>query len=103
MTRARHPRLRRLARAMAEENDFDTLLRLLSEDALRQCGAERSAVVKIHSREGEVVATAGSANVLRGTRFPLAGSLTGRAISQRAKRCASNRAGKTPSKARSAS
>ena len=76
--------LRRLARAMAEENDFDALLRLLSEDALRQCGAERSAVVKIHSREGEVVATAGSANVLRGTRFPLAGSLTGRAISQRA-------------------
>ena len=76
--------LRRLARAMAEENDFDALLRLLSEDALRQCGAERSAVVKIHSREGEVVATAGSANVLRGTRFPLEGSLTGRAISQRA-------------------
>ena len=76
--------LRRLARAMAEENDFDTLLRLLSEDALRQCGAERSAVVKIHAREGEVVATAGSANVLRGTRFPLDGSLTARAISQRA-------------------
>ena len=76
--------LRRLARAMAEESDFDALLRLLSEEALRQCGAERSAVVKIHAREGEVVATAGSANVLRGTRFPLAGSLTSRAISQRA-------------------
>jgi signal transduction histidine kinase len=76
--------LRRLARAMAEENDFDALLRLLSEDALRQCGGERSAVVKIHPREGEVVATAGSANVLRGTRFPLEGSLTARAISQRA-------------------
>ena len=76
--------LRRLARAMAEENDFDALLRLLSEDALRQCGADRSAVVKIHAREGEVVATAGSANVLRGTRFPLAGSLTSRAIDQRA-------------------
>ena len=76
--------LRRLARAMAEENDFDALLRLLSENALRQCDAERSAVVKIHAREGEVVATAGSANVLRGTRFPLQGSLTGRAISQRA-------------------
>ena len=75
--------LRRLARAMAEENDFEALLRLLSEDALRQCGAERSAVVKIHAREGEVVATAGSANVLRGTRFPLEGSLTGRAISLR--------------------
>ena len=75
--------LRRLARAMAEENDFDALLRLLSEDALRQCDAERSAVVKIHAREGEVVATAGSANVLRGTRFPLEGSLTARAIAER--------------------
>ena len=76
--------LRRLARAMAEENDFDALLRLLCEDALRHCDAERSAVVRIHPREGEVVATAGSANVLRGTRFPLEGSLTAKAISQRA-------------------
>ncbi len=76
--------LRRLTRAMAEENDFDALLRLLSEDALRHCGAERSAVVKIHAREGEVVATAGGANVLRGTRFPLEGSLTARAVLQRA-------------------
>ena len=76
--------LRRLARAMAEENDFDALLRLLCEDALRHCDAERSAVVTVHAREGEVVATAGSANVLRGTRFPLEGSLTAKAIAQRA-------------------
>ncbi len=76
--------LRRLARAMAEEKDFETLLRLLSEDALRQTGAESSAVVKIHAREGEVVATAGNANVLRGTRFPLEGSLTSLAIGRRA-------------------
>ena len=75
---------RRLARAMAEENDFDALLRLLCEDALRHCGAERSAVVRVHAREGEVVATAGSANVLRGTRYPLEGSLTAKAIAQRA-------------------
>jgi PAS domain S-box-containing protein len=76
--------LRRLARAMAEEKDFEELLRLLSENALRQTGAEGSAVVKIHEREGEVVATAGSSNVLRGTRFPLEGSLTAVAIAQRA-------------------
>ena len=75
--------LRRLARAMAEENDFDALLRLLSEDALEHCGAEQSAVVRIHAREGEVVATAGGANVLRGTRYLLEGSLTARAIAQR--------------------
>ena len=76
--------LRRLARAMAEEKDFGELLNLLSEDALRQTGADGSAVVKIHDREGEVVATAGSTNVLRGTRFPLEGSLTSVAIGQRA-------------------
>ena len=51
-------------RAAKTTADFDALLRLLSEDALRQCGAERSAVVKIYPREGEVVATAGSARTL---------------------------------------
>jgi PAS domain S-box-containing protein len=76
--------LRRLARAMAEEKDFEALLKLLSEDALRQTGADGSAVVKIHAREGEVVATAGNSNVLRGTRFPLEGSLTSLAIGRRA-------------------
>jgi PAS domain S-box-containing protein len=76
--------LRRLARAMAEEKDFEALLRLLSEDALRQTGADGSAVVKIHAREGEVVATAGNANVLRGSRFPLEGSLTAVSIGRRA-------------------
>ena len=76
--------LRRLARAMAEEKDFEALLQLLSEDALRQTGADGSAVVKIHAREGEVVATAGNTNVLRGTRFPLEGSLTSVAMGRRA-------------------
>jgi PAS domain S-box-containing protein len=76
--------LRRLARAMAEEKDFESLLRLLSEDALRQTGADGSAVVKILAREGEVVATAGNANVLRGSRFPLEGSLTAVSIGRRA-------------------
>ena len=76
--------LRRLARAMAEEKDFEQLLRLLCEDALRQTNAEGSAVVRIHEREGEVVATAGHASVLRGTRFPLEGSLTAMAIGRRA-------------------
>ena len=76
--------LRRLARAMAEEKDFEALLQLLSEDALRQTDADGSAVVKIHEREGEVVATAGNANVLRGTRFTLEGSLTSIAIGRRA-------------------
>ena len=76
--------LRRLARAMAEEKDFADLLRLLCEDAMRQTGAEGSTVVKIHEREGEVVATAGHSNVLRGTHFPLEGSLTAMAIGRRA-------------------
>ncbi len=76
--------LRRLARAMAEDDDFDALLRLLSEDALKQTGAEGSAVVKIHAREGEVVATAGNTSVQLGSRFPLEGSLTSRAIARRA-------------------
>jgi PAS domain S-box-containing protein len=76
--------LRRLARAMAEEKDFEELLLLLCDDALRQTGADGSAVVKIHEREGEVVATAGTVSVLRGTRFPLEGSLTSVAIGRRA-------------------
>jgi PAS domain S-box-containing protein len=76
--------LRRLARAMAEEKDFERLLRLLCEDALRQTGAEGSAVVQIHEHEGEVVATAGTSSVLRGSHFPLEGSLTAMAIGRRA-------------------
>jgi PAS domain S-box-containing protein len=76
--------LRELARAMAEENDFDALLRLLSEKALHHTHADGSAVAKIHDREGEVVSTAGNSSVLRGTRFPLEGSLTALAITRRA-------------------
>jgi signal transduction histidine kinase len=68
---------------MAEENDFSALLRLLSEDALEQCGAQGAAVVKLHQSEGEVVATAGNTDVIRGTRFSLDGSLTQLAVSRR--------------------
>ena len=75
--------LRRLARAVAEEHDFDALLRLLSEDALTQCSADGSAVVQVHADDAEVVAAYGNSSVLRGSRFPLAGSLTERAIRHR--------------------
>jgi PAS domain S-box-containing protein len=75
--------LRRLARAVAEEGDFDALLRLLSNDALTQCAADGSAVVQVHENEAEVVAAGGNSSVLRGSRFPLAGSLTERAIRYR--------------------
>ena len=76
--------LRRLARAMAEENDFSALLRLMCEDALEQCAADGSAVVQLHEAVGEVVATAGNTDVIRGARFPLEGSLTHLAVSRRA-------------------
>jgi PAS domain S-box-containing protein len=76
--------LRRLARAVAEENDFDALLRLLSEDAMNQCSADGSAVVQVNADDAEIVAAYGNSSVLRGSRFPLAGSLTERAIRLRA-------------------
>ncbi len=75
--------LRRLARAMAEENDVAALLRLLTEDALEQCTGHGSAVVQLRETHGEIVATAGNTDVLRGARFPLEGSLTELAVVRR--------------------
>jgi PAS domain S-box-containing protein len=75
--------LRRLAKAMAEENDFAALLRMLCEDALEQCAANGAAVVQLNESHGEIVATAGNTDVLRGTRFPLDGSLTELAVLRR--------------------
>jgi signal transduction histidine kinase len=77
--------LRALARQMAEVSDSATLLRLLAETASAQCRAD-GALVEQLAPGGlvEVVATAGHLRGSHGVRFPLSGSLTERAVVERA-------------------
>jgi len=75
--------LRRLAREMAVAPDTTRLLRTLCEVATESCGGEGAAVTQIQDDDAVVVAGAGSGTLDVGGRYPLAGSLTGRAVAER--------------------
>jgi len=70
--------LRSLARQMAAEPDTDALLRVLTEAAQRQCGADAALVVQHQGDEAVLAASSGRLEPLRGLRMPFAGSLSER-------------------------
>jgi signal transduction histidine kinase len=72
--------MREVANALAREADLDPLLRVICEQASAQCDASGATVVRLHGERGHVVSATGSLEAMRGTRFPLEGSLTARAI-----------------------
>lgn len=75
--------LRRLARQMAAVADTPALLRILSEAALRQARADGATVIDVGTRTGHVECAVGGLESVAGMSFPLAGSLSGRAIAER--------------------
>lgn len=74
--------LRRLAHEMAVAPDTTRLLRTLCEVATETCAGAGAAVTQIQGDHAVVVAGAGSGTLDVGGRYPLAGSLTGRAIAE---------------------
>jgi signal transduction histidine kinase len=72
--------LRELARAMSVVTDSAMLLRALAEAARSHANADGAAVLEIDGDAVQVLATAGGAARNVGDRFPLAGSLTERAM-----------------------
>jgi hypothetical protein len=72
--------MREVTNALAREADLDPLLRVICEQASAQCDATGATVVRLQEDRGQVVSATGSLEAMRGTRFPLAGSLTARAI-----------------------
>jgi signal transduction histidine kinase len=70
--------LRSLARQMAAEPDTAALLRVLTDAAQRQCGAEAALVVQHQGDDAELVASSGRLERLCGTRLPFVGSLSER-------------------------
>jgi signal transduction histidine kinase len=76
--------LRSLARQMAAEPDTDALLRVLTEAAQRQCGAEAALVVQNQGDESELIASSGRLERLRGVRLPFVGSLSERVSAKHA-------------------
>jgi signal transduction histidine kinase len=74
--------MREVTNALAREADLDPLLRVICEQASAQCDASGATVVRLHGERGHVVSACGSLEAMRGTRFPLDGSLTARAIQE---------------------
>jgi signal transduction histidine kinase len=72
--------MREVVNALAREADLDPLLRVICEQASAQCDASGATVVRLHGERGHIVSACGSLEAMRGTRFPLEGSLTARAI-----------------------
>jgi len=75
--------LREMARAMSAVSDSTTLLRILCEAAIDQCGAVVATVSQPQGDEGVCVAASEQGRELCGTRFPLTGSLVGQVIESR--------------------
>ena len=75
--------LRRLARQMAAVADTPALLRILSEAAMRQTHAQGAMVVDVGPRTGHVECAVGGLETTSGLSFPIADSLSGRAIAER--------------------
>jgi signal transduction histidine kinase len=74
--------MREVTNALAREADLDPLLRVICEQAAAQCDASGATVVRLHGERGHIVSATGSLAAMRGTRFPLDGSLTARAIQE---------------------
>ena len=79
---AENEQLRDLARAMAAERDAPALLETLCGAAIHLCGAAGATVAEIDAEEGQglFVTVANHPAHVRGHRFPLAGTLTGRLL-----------------------
>ena len=82
---AENERLRDLARTMAAVGDTPTLLAALCDAATTLTGADGAAVAAVSADgegppEGTVIAVANHPAEVRGHRFPLAGTLTGRLV-----------------------
>ncbi|HEU5184293.1 MAG TPA: ATP-binding protein [Gemmatimonadaceae bacterium] len=75
--------MREVVNALAREADLDPLLRVICEQAASQCDASGATVVRLQGDRGHIVSATGSLEAMRGTRFPLAGSLTARAFEER--------------------
>jgi signal transduction histidine kinase len=75
--------LRTLARQMADVADTRQLLRLLATSAATQCHAAGAAVVQVAGETAVIEGAVGALEHLHGRVFPLAGSLTLRAIERR--------------------
>ena len=74
--------MREVTNALAREADLDPLLRVICEQVSAQCAASGATVVRLQGDRGQVVSATGSLEAMRGTRFPLSGSLTARAINE---------------------
>ena len=75
--------LSEVARLLAQETDVDALLQVLCARAMVICDAAGANVGEIDGDLVHVVAGAGLGDALRGARFPLEGSLTGRVVAGR--------------------
>jgi signal transduction histidine kinase len=75
--------MREVTNALAREADLDPLLHVICEQASAQCDASGATVVRLSGDRGHVVSASGSLGGMLGSRFPLAGSLTQRAIDER--------------------
>ena len=76
--------LRRLARQMAAVADTPALLRILAESAVRQAQTQGAAVINAGGTIARVECAVGELEPLDGMTFPQEGSLTARAITERA-------------------
>jgi signal transduction histidine kinase len=75
--------LRALARQMADVADTRQLLHILATAAATQCQAAGAAVVQVADETAVIEGAVGALEHLQGHSFPLAGSLTQRAIERR--------------------
>jgi signal transduction histidine kinase len=76
--------LSEVARLLAQEDDVGTLLQVLCARAMLICDAAGANVGEIDGDQVDIVAGAGFGDGMRGARFPLIGSLTGRVAEARA-------------------
>jgi PAS domain S-box-containing protein len=72
--------LHAVVRSIAAVTDSAELRQLLAHAAMERCDARGSVVVEVQGSEGAITAAAGDSQPLVGTRIPMAGSLTERAI-----------------------
>jgi signal transduction histidine kinase len=77
---AENERLRDLARTMAAVGDSAAVLDALCAAAITLCGAAGATVAEVLDGEARFIAAANHPDAVRGHRFPLAGTLTGRLL-----------------------
>ncbi len=75
--------IRQVARALAAETNSQKVLETLCRLSTVRGRASGAAVAELHADTGVYIAVFGKTGELRGTRFPLAGTLTGRVAEER--------------------